>query len=89
MYTQQTGTKFDGTVTSISYGAATLHVNQDVCGVIAMYDGRSCEVCALYKQQKTGFTQFVSFLSEGHMRDFESREINKDLDRIWCLTDDL
>lgn len=73
------------TITNISYGAATLNIKQNCGVVVAPYDGRTCEVCAVYMHIKTKFTHFVAFISAGHMRDFESDY--DELVRMWCSND--
>lgn len=69
----------------MEYGSASLAIKQDCCGVVAQYDRRTCEVCAVYQHEQNGFTHFATFISKGHMRDFEG--VNSALTRVWCSDD--
>lgn len=64
--------KFKGTIDTISFLDTELKVIQDSCGVIAEHGLNECNVSAVYTHHDSHFTYFLTFVSEGHKRDYES-----------------
>lgn len=65
-------TGFTGTIRTLTYGSAELKVIQDRCGVIAEHGLDEVNVSAVYMHKDNKFTYFLTFISVGHKRDFES-----------------
>ena len=77
--------KFTGTINTLVYGSVKLKVIQDNCGVIAEHGLAEVNVSAVYMHKDNLFTHFLTFLSAGHKRDYESA--HPELKEMWSTTD--